>query len=69
METSKLKCTIRFIMVGFILLFLFASYITIKEPSAANVCAVLSIVLGFLLTLVLDYQQKLFNKHLQGDLV
>ena len=68
MKNSKLKCTIRSIISGFVLLLLFAIYIAIKEPIAANLCAVISIVLGLLLSLVLDHQQGLFNKHLQGNL-
>ncbi len=47
----------------FIILLGFSIYLLIKEPSGANICATVSILLGFLLSLVLEVQQRLINRY------
>ena len=47
----------------FFVLLGFSIYLLIKEPSGANICAAASILLGFLLSLVLEVQQRLINRY------
>ena len=52
------------VVIGcFIVLLGFSIYLLIKEPSGANICATVSILLGFLLSLVLEVQQRLINRY------
>lgn len=52
------------VVIGcFIVLLGFSIYLLIKEPSGANICATASILLGFLLSLVLEVQQRLINRY------
>ena len=68
MKKNCLKYIIRFVFFAFIVLLLFSFYIVCNDPSAANWCAMLSIILGLILSAVLDCQQGLINKQFQGDI-
>lgn len=60
---TVIKMALNVVIGCFIVLLGFSIYLLIKEPSGANICATASILLGFLLSLVLEVQQRLINRY------
>lgn len=66
---SWVRIITRIVEVGFFFLSIWSIYLTIKDFSSVNLCSTISIVFGFALSLLLDYQQKQINKSLEKGIV